>query len=176
MMRVSARNLGLGVLLLAVGCAKNAATAAPDAAAASDEMGAAEAPTEEAADDDGADTERMLAGPEDFESELGELETQLRAAGVSLEGVAAGGAVGGDAAGQPTPAGDTRAPGKAESKRKVGGSCQRVCDLAQAMCALESRICDMAGRHEDEPRYATACDRAAGHCQVASEACSGCAG
>lgn len=55
-----------------------------------------------------------------------------------------------------------------------GGRCQTICDLAASTCELEGRICDLAARHLNEPRYADLCRRAEEDCRVASEACQLC--
>ena len=51
------------------------------------------------------------------------------------------------------------------------GRCAELCDLAHATCELEAKICDLAARHTDDPRYAEVCRRADDDCRVASEAC-----
>jgi hypothetical protein len=55
-----------------------------------------------------------------------------------------------------------------------GGRCQRVCEIAAAICSLEDQICSLAPRHRDDPRYQAACDRSAADCQLANEACHAC--
>ena len=55
------------------------------------------------------------------------------------------------------------------------GSCTNVCQLADAICGLEARICSLADAHSGDPRYAEACARASNDCRVASDACTGCA-
>lgn len=52
--------------------------------------------------------------------------------------------------------------------------CERVCDLAEATCELETQICELAERHPDEPRYAQACARAEQQCEAAARACDRC--
>jgi hypothetical protein len=54
--------------------------------------------------------------------------------------------------------------------------CDRICDLAEATCNLEARICAMADRHAGEARYRSACQRASDQCRLASDACSSCFG
>lgn len=55
-----------------------------------------------------------------------------------------------------------------------GGSCQQVCEIGAAICALEDRICGLVPRHQDDPRYQAACSRAAEDCRFATEACHAC--
>lgn len=81
----------------------------------------------------------------------------------------------------PAPALDRRATGgrkdadaSAEESELQGGRCQTICDLAASTCELEGRICDLAARHPNEPRYADLCRRAEDDCRVASEACQLC--
>lgn len=53
--------------------------------------------------------------------------------------------------------------------------CERVCDLAAATCDLRDRICNLAGDHPDDTRYADACTRADDQCTAAKSYCDGCA-
>jgi len=62
----------------------------------------------------------------------------------------------------------------ASELEQQGGRCQTICDLAASTCELEGRICDLAVRHPNEPRYADLCRRAEDDCRVASEACQLC--
>ncbi len=52
--------------------------------------------------------------------------------------------------------------------------CSTVCELAEAICELELRICGLASAHPEDDRYANACTRAGGDCKAASEACNAC--
>lgn len=54
--------------------------------------------------------------------------------------------------------------------------CDRICAIAEATCDLSDQICDLAGAHDGETRYADACDRAGGQCTDATDACSVCRG
>ena len=55
-------------------------------------------------------------------------------------------------------------------------ACSVVCDLATTTCDLEQKICALAERHQDEPRYGQVCERAQSDCRVAKSACSRCSG
>lgn len=52
--------------------------------------------------------------------------------------------------------------------------CTTVCELSAAICGLQDRICDLAPRHPNEPRYQAACQRAARDCETSQEACHAC--
>lgn len=56
----------------------------------------------------------------------------------------------------------------------AGGRCQTICDLSSATCELEGKICDLAARHPDDPRYGELCRRADDDCRIAAEACQRC--
>jgi len=56
----------------------------------------------------------------------------------------------------------------------TGGRCEQVCEIAAAICTLEGQICGLVPRHPDDPRYQAACERAAGDCRFATEACDAC--
>jgi hypothetical protein len=53
--------------------------------------------------------------------------------------------------------------------------CEQVCDLAAISCGLGDQICELAERHEDDPTYAAACERAHADCDAAKDACDACA-
>ena len=55
-----------------------------------------------------------------------------------------------------------------------GGRCEQICEIAAAICALEGQICGLVARHADDERYRAACERAAGDCRFATEACHAC--
>jgi len=61
-------------------------------------------------------------------------------------------------------------------KRAELQQCADLCDLSQAICELETRICSLSSSHGDDPTYADACRRAGEDCEVADDACSRCAG
>lgn len=61
-------------------------------------------------------------------------------------------------------------------RRAARDRCDRICDLAEATCQLQARICEMAERHAGEERYESACQRANDQCSLASNACSSCFG
>ena len=44
------------------------------------------------------------------------------------------------------------------------GDCETLCDLSSATCDLQVRICVLAERHTDDPRYGNACKRATTDC------------
>lgn len=52
--------------------------------------------------------------------------------------------------------------------------CQNICDLSAATCELEGKICDLATRHPEDPRYGDLCRRADDDCRQAAEACQRC--
>lgn len=52
--------------------------------------------------------------------------------------------------------------------------CGELCELADATCDLEVKICDLATRHTSEPRYAEVCRRAGDDCRLAADACTRC--
>ncbi|WAS93801.1 hypothetical protein [Nannocystis punicea] len=52
--------------------------------------------------------------------------------------------------------------------------CQNICDLSAATCELEGKICDLAARHSEDPRYGDLCRRADDDCRQAAEACQRC--
>lgn len=148
------------VMTVAAACAKQApATATPaDDAAAAPEPGAAGAEDMAAMEPEGA-----AAGLDDLQQELAGLEQQLQVRGVELP------------------------PSALEAQRQLGvegateaaetdpaARCERICDLAEATCDLEGRICALADEHPTERRYADVCGRAQDDCARANEACEGC--
>jgi hypothetical protein len=154
-----------------------------------EEAGGALAEEEEDGDADFAREGEALdtadPGAADLEAELASLERNLAALGVAVPGVRV--------EDQTREKNEVVAPvqtetetRKAKSKRAGraaatparddGGRCERICNLARATCELESRICDMARRHDGESRYAAACTRAGRDCSLAEEACHACAG
>ncbi|MGB1013852.1 MAG: hypothetical protein ACPG4T_06950 [Nannocystaceae bacterium] len=64
----------------------------------------------------------------------------------------------------------TRTPNRRTRRRQ----CQNVCDIAQTMCGLQNRICQLASQHPDKPRYRQVCSQAQGDCSNAQEACHAC--
>jgi len=61
-----------------------------------------------------------------------------------------------------------------EPARPSSRRCEQVCDIAAAICGLEQQICGLVPRHPDDVRYQAACERAAGDCRFATEACHAC--
>lgn len=53
-------------------------------------------------------------------------------------------------------------------------ACAPICGPADAICELSERICGLADEHDDESRYAEACERATDDCERAAEACEDC--
>lgn len=53
--------------------------------------------------------------------------------------------------------------------------CSRICDLAASSCQLAQQICELAAGHVGQARYDNACRNAQAQCELASEACRGCA-
>ncbi len=172
--------VGAGVLVVGCARAKMAATDAPMETAQPEVSGSEDHDLAGAADADLEVVGDPVPGLEAYEVRLRDLETQLAAVGVGLEGAVAGGAARFEAEAEPASAKEAgRAVGKNAKKAETGdpvGRCERVCGLAEAMCSLEARICQLAERHADEPRYVRACTRAGRHCEVASEACHACSG
>lgn len=82
----------------------------------------------------------------------------------------------------PAPKQTTRKPsGAGQSAAGKAGvtatdRCQVFCDLAASTCDLEQKICALAERHDDEPRYQQVCARAHDDCAAASKACTACSG
>jgi len=102
------------------------------------------------------------------------------------DGVGSKGGAGGKAS--PPPAKDRDVaeqprPGPAKStpvaprtgQLDAGERCEQICDLAEISCGLGDQICELADRHTQEPEYLSACERAAGDCDAAKEACDACA-
>lgn len=57
--------------------------------------------------------------------------------------------------------------------RRVG-DCAEVCRLSELVCVASERICAIARRHEDDPRYARTCASASTDCAAAREQCRSC--
>jgi len=74
------------------------------------------------------------------------------------------------------PARDMAQQERRRERRAERDRCDRICDLAEAACNLQSRICALADRHAGEARYESVCQRANDHCRLASDACSTCFG
>ncbi|MDC0718467.1 hypothetical protein [Nannocystis bainbridge] len=167
---MSLRTLSLALAGLALtACAKKADTES--------------APPETAAD--------VAAGPEDIdalEAQLAAREDQLRALGAPPpemrmeaakraeheDGDALAGA--GDAKTK-TEAQTAHGPAPSSAPTQPGTSprrCESVCDITTSICQLRDHICDLAPRHDDEPRYQRACERATTDCEFATEACHAC--
>lgn len=53
-------------------------------------------------------------------------------------------------------------------------ACVEICTLSQGTCELQLAICELAERHDEEPDYRAACERAEDDCEVAKEACRAC--
>ena len=80
-----------------------------------------------------------------------------------------------------TPVGGAPASGRAAEQAKDdrdegedAARCGELCELAHATCDLEAKICELAARHTDEPRYAEVCRRAGDDCHAAAAACDLC--
>lgn len=91
-------------------------------------------------------------------AELGRLEAKMRAAGLRPPA-------------DPAFANNEQAEQAKANLAKT--SCEDLCELREAICGLENKICSLATEH-DRPEYANACARAQGDCRVATEACSAC--
>lgn len=148
----------LASLLLAGACAKRASEGATASPAALDAAAASMDGADALADDEGPARD----APDPLEEELTALEDELRAAGVVFRQGAR--AIESD----DDPSKIQAGAGPSEN------ACERRCALAEAICDLEARICDLAGRHPHEARYADLCGRAGRDCETASEACRAC--
>jgi hypothetical protein len=132
------------------------------------------------------------ASIEDYEEALESNEERLR-----REGIAVAPALGADVAGaveaeedatvleaeapepdyaQAAPARDMVQQERRHERRAARDRCDRICDLAEATCNLQTHICALADRHAGEARYESACQRANDQCKLASDACSACFG
>jgi hypothetical protein len=98
--------------------------------------------------------------------ELDDYEAQLRALGLA------------PARDEPDGAGATDAEGEAEGEAATSKTeadrCARICDLAEAICAIETNVCRLASEHPGDARYADVCARAETDCELASSACKEC--
>lgn len=74
------------------------------------------------------------------------------------------------------PADAAAAGGVHRDRQERYDPCVSVCDLSEAICDLEVRICTMAEDHGDEWTYVDACERAVEDCEVAGDACDHCIG
>lgn len=151
------RRIALMVLLAGVAasaCAKKNAPSSSAPGGAADAAASPEYAAEEGdgmvGDDGGRDYSQSLP---DYEAELDRLEGELASAGVEIPGLKVGVA--------PTPANDE-------------DRCNRVCNLADAICDLEASICRLASEHQDDERYTTACARAQTDCERAQSGCEEC--
>lgn len=61
-----------------------------------------------------------------------------------------------------------------EGEPEEASACAQICALSQGTCELRGAICELAERHDDEPDYSSACERAEQDCVVAEEACRAC--
>jgi hypothetical protein len=52
--------------------------------------------------------------------------------------------------------------------------CTSVCELSEAICELEVRICSMAKNHDGDGTYTNACERAVDDCELSGDACDTC--
>lgn len=158
------------LVVLAVACAKQkAASEAPDAAASAesaDANAADGAPAFEAI----APVERLDA----FEQELARMEAELQDQGIALD----------DDALRKNRFREEEGTRQQEKKKtetvraardvSPAGRCRRICDLSEATCDLQDKICALAQEHAGEMRYATVCARAEDDCERAAEACHAC--
>lgn len=95
--------------------------------------------------------------------ELVGYEAQLRALGLAPKDDADG-------------AGDDEGVAMGGEVGQAVDRCERICALAQAICGIETRVCDLARAHPHEPRYAEVCTRAHDDCELATSACEECSG
>lgn len=66
------------------------------------------------------------------------------------------------------------AEGAAVSEDVSPARCEEICQVAAAVCDLETRICDLAASHPGEAAYEDLCVRARGDCVAAADACEAC--
>ena len=115
----------------------------------------------------------MQAGDLDArERELSEYEAQLRALGLSPEGP--GGAQDDTADGGEAQTSADPTPTETTTSKTPDDRCGRICALAEAICDIETNVCDLAREHPDEPRYDEVCTRARADCELASSSCKEC--
>lgn len=69
----------------------------------------------------------------------------------------------------------SEAPSARTSDSSDGQGCSNVCELSEAICQLEVRICGLSDVHQGDPIYVNACSRAIEDCDVADDACDRCA-
>ncbi|MEZ4449917.1 MAG: hypothetical protein R3B09_10600 [Nannocystaceae bacterium] len=150
------RLLAAALLLAAPGCAKRSTeTSAPEA-------------------------ERARGGDEgaldDYEAALADEERRLRTRGVAAQGESSIDAAHGGpdrmdmSQGAGSIATSPPEPGAPGPRR----ACAERCDLSTSICGLEVKICALAERHPDEPRYHQVCARASDDCANARTACDAC--
>ncbi len=108
---------------------------------------------------------------EELTADLDRLEAELRGEGVRLRTYRKAGKHKSHAR-RPSPP-KKASPGAGVSTN-ADEPCARICAIATTVCGLRERICALADEHQDEPRYAAACERAAADCTRASEACDDC--
>jgi hypothetical protein len=128
-------------------------------------LGAAPARAEENLAGGGGQGVGQVAKSTDYRQQADEEKGKKRAAGA-------------DSAGEPeAQAAPSTAPPEPTAPRRDAPQdrCTTVCELSAAICQLEDRICGLAPRHPDEPRYQAACERATRDCQSSQEACHACA-
>ena len=76
---------------------------------------------------------------------------------------------------QPAPPEPHVAPVPTSEQDNLGESrCVSVCELSEAICELEVRICTMAKNHGSDPTYDDACERAVDDCELSGDACDTC--
>lgn len=149
----------LRVLPLALVCAAMACAAKPGAttpATPRDAAGAVAAPAE----------------LESLEAELAELEAQLQGVGLDTRATRPGVVTTADEDDEAAEAAGAGAGAVASGDRAT--RCERICNIADATCGLEAKICELADAHAGEPRYGRVCDRARHDCELASESCNAC--
>ena len=152
---------------LASGCAQRASSAASVPEATSDDLSALEQRLAQR----GEQLRALGVAPADHPSESANRD---RAADSTADAADTSEMVAAPSATARTSAPSPEAQAKSSQPEPVGDRCAQICEIAAAICSLEQQICGLLARHQDEPRYQSACDRSVADCRAANEACHAC--
>jgi hypothetical protein len=75
---------------------------------------------------------------------------------------------------QPAPSEPPPIPMSEREDYRGESRCTSVCELSEAICELEVRICTMAKNHGSDATYVDACERAVEDCELSGNACDTC--